>query len=49
MLDRLDDDFGVDTIEMGAAIAVAMEAGVAKFGDAQASKAAPPARSQGWM
>ncbi len=37
MLDRLDDDFGVDTIEMGAAIAVAMEAGVAKFGDAQAA------------
>ena len=26
MLDRLDDDFGVDTIEMGATIAVAMEA-----------------------
>jgi aldehyde:ferredoxin oxidoreductase len=37
MLDRLDDDFGVDTIEMGAAIAVAMEAGIAKFGDAQAA------------
>jgi aldehyde:ferredoxin oxidoreductase len=37
MLDRLDDDFGVDTIEMGATIAVAMEAGVAKFGDAQAA------------
>ena len=37
MLDRLDDDFGLDTIEMGAAIAVAMEAGVAKFGDAQAA------------
>jgi len=36
-LDRLDDDFGVDTIEMGAAIAVAMEAGVAKFGDAEAA------------
>ncbi len=35
MLDRLDDDFGVDTIEMGAAIAVAMEAGIVKFGDAQ--------------
>jgi aldehyde:ferredoxin oxidoreductase len=35
MLDRLDDDFGVDTIEMGATVAVAMEAGVAKFGDAQ--------------
>ncbi|MDP4978962.1 MAG: aldehyde ferredoxin oxidoreductase C-terminal domain-containing protein, partial [Desulfobacterales bacterium] len=37
MLDRLDDDFGVDTIEMGATIAVAMEAGIAKFGDAQAA------------
>jgi len=37
MLDRLDDDYGVDTIEMGATIAVAMEAGVAKFGDAQAA------------
>jgi len=37
MLDRLDDDFGVDTIEMGATIGVAMEAGLAKFGDAQAA------------
>jgi len=37
MMDRLDDDFGVDTIEMGATIAVAMEAGVAKFGDADAA------------
>jgi len=36
-LDRLDDDFGIDTIEMGATIAVAMEAGVAKFGDAKAA------------
>jgi aldehyde:ferredoxin oxidoreductase len=36
-LDRLDDDFGLDTIEMGATIAVAMEAGVAKFGDAKAA------------
>jgi aldehyde:ferredoxin oxidoreductase len=26
-MDRLDDDFGLDTIEMGATIAVAMEAG----------------------
>ena len=32
----MDDDFGVDTIEMGATIAVAMEAGVAQFGDAKA-------------
>jgi aldehyde:ferredoxin oxidoreductase len=37
MLDRMDDDFGVDTIEMGATIGVAMEAGLAKFGDAQAA------------
>jgi aldehyde:ferredoxin oxidoreductase len=37
MMDRLDDDYGLDTIEMGATIAVAMEAGVAKFGDAEAA------------
>jgi len=37
MLDRLDDDYGVDTIEMGATIGVAMEAGIAQFGDAQAA------------
>ncbi|MFH1489148.1 MAG: aldehyde ferredoxin oxidoreductase C-terminal domain-containing protein [Pseudomonadota bacterium] len=37
MLDRLDDDYGVDTIEMGAAIGVAMEAGLAKFGDGAAA------------
>jgi aldehyde:ferredoxin oxidoreductase len=37
MLDRLDDDYGVDTIEMGATIGVAMEAGLAKFGDADAA------------
>ena len=36
-MDRLDDDFGLDTIEMGAAIGVAMEAGIAKFGDAEAA------------
>lgn len=36
-LDRLDDDTGVDTIEMGATIGVAMEAGLAKFGDVQAA------------
>ena len=36
-IDRLDDDYGVDTIEMGATIAVAMEAGVAEFGDAEAA------------
>ncbi len=37
MLDRLDDDYGLDTIEMGATIGVAMEAGLAKFGDADAA------------
>jgi aldehyde:ferredoxin oxidoreductase len=37
MLDRLDDDYGIDTIEMGATIGVAMEAGVAEFGDAEAA------------
>jgi len=36
-LDRLDDDYGLDTIEMGATIAVAMEAGVAEFGDGKAA------------
>jgi aldehyde:ferredoxin oxidoreductase len=36
-LDRLCDDIGVDTIEMGATIGVAMEAGLAQFGDGQAS------------
>jgi aldehyde:ferredoxin oxidoreductase len=33
MLDFLDDDIGLDTIEMGAAIGVAMEGGLLKFGD----------------
>jgi aldehyde:ferredoxin oxidoreductase len=37
MMDFLDDNYGVDTIELGATIAVAMEAGVAKFGDADAA------------
>ncbi len=37
MMDYLDDNYGLDTIEMGATIAVAMEAGVAKFGDADAA------------
>jgi len=36
-IDRMDDDFGLDTIEMGATIAVAMEAGLAQFGDAEAA------------
>lgn len=34
MLDFLDDNIGLDTIEMGATIGVAMEAGLLKFGDA---------------
>jgi len=37
MLDRLCDDYGLDTIEMGVTIAVAMDAGLAKFGDAEAA------------
>ena len=32
-LDRMDDDFGLDTIEMGVTIGVAMDAGLAEFGD----------------
>jgi aldehyde:ferredoxin oxidoreductase len=36
-IDRLDDDYGLDTIEMGATVGVAMEAGLAKFGDAEAA------------
>jgi len=36
-LDFWDDNYGLDTIEMGATIAVAMEAGLAKFGDAKAA------------
>jgi aldehyde:ferredoxin oxidoreductase len=34
-LDFLDDDLGLDTIEMGATLGVIMEAGLLKFGDAQ--------------
>jgi len=37
MMDRLDDDFGLDTIEMGATIGVAMDAGLAEFGDSEAA------------
>jgi aldehyde:ferredoxin oxidoreductase len=37
MMDRLDDDYGLDTIEMGATIGVAMDAGLADFGDAEAA------------
>jgi len=34
-LDFMDDNYGLDTIEMGAAIGVAMEGGLLKFGDGQ--------------
>jgi aldehyde:ferredoxin oxidoreductase len=34
-MDRMDDDLGLDTIEIGATIGVAMAAGVVPFGDAQ--------------
>ncbi|MDF2633181.1 MAG: Aldehyde ferredoxin oxidoreductase [Pelosinus sp.] len=37
LMNRLCDDYGVDSIETGVAIGVAMEAGVAKFGDSQAA------------
>jgi aldehyde:ferredoxin oxidoreductase len=37
MLDFLDDNYGLDTIEMGVTIGVAMEAGLLKFGDAEAA------------
>jgi len=36
-MDFLDDDTGLDTIEMGVTIGVAMEAGLLKFGDADAA------------
>ena len=35
MLDFLDDNYGLDTIEMGATVGVAMEGGLLKFGDGQ--------------
>jgi len=34
-MDRLDDDIGLDTIEMGATIGVAMEGGLLEFGDVE--------------
>ncbi|MBM4091497.1 MAG: aldehyde ferredoxin oxidoreductase [Planctomycetes bacterium] len=34
-MDRMDDDLGLDTIETGVTIAVAMDAGIIPFGDAQ--------------
>lgn len=36
-MNRQCDDYGVDSIEMGVTLAVAMEAGVAKFGDSAAA------------
>jgi len=36
-LDRRCDDYGLDTMEMGNAIGVAMEAGIASFGDGKAA------------
>jgi len=36
-MDRMDDDLGLDTIETGATIGVAMEAGIIPFGDAEAA------------
>lgn len=36
-MDYMDDNFGVDTIETGATIAVAMDAGVIPFGDGEAA------------
>jgi len=35
MLDFLDDNYGLDTIEMGVSLGVAMDAGLLKFGDAE--------------
>ncbi len=35
MMDFLDDNYGLDTIEMGVTLGVAMEAGLLKFGDAE--------------
>ena len=39
LLNRMCDDYGVDSIEMGVALGVAMEAGLAKFGDCEAALA----------
>ena len=36
-IDRLCDDYGIDTMEIGGAIGVAMEAGIRPFGDAKAA------------
>lgn len=39
-LNRLCDDYGLDTIEVGAALGIAMEAGILKFGDVERVKEA---------
>ena len=36
--DRMCDDFGLDTIDTGAAMAVAMEGGLLQFGDARGAE-----------
>jgi len=38
VLNRMCNDFGVDSIEMGAALGVAMEAGLAEFGDGEGAR-----------
>jgi aldehyde:ferredoxin oxidoreductase len=45
--DRLCDDIGVDTIDVGGALALLMEAGVLNFGDAQGALAAVAEIGQG--
>ncbi|MDR3204785.1 MAG: aldehyde ferredoxin oxidoreductase [Deltaproteobacteria bacterium] len=45
--DRLCDDTGVDTIDVGGALAVLMEAGALKFGDAKGALAAAAEISEG--
>jgi aldehyde:ferredoxin oxidoreductase len=37
MMDRLSDDFGLDTIEMGVALGIAMEGGMIPWGDGKAA------------
>lgn len=37
ILDRMYDDFGLDTMDMGVALSIAMDAGLAEFGDGEAA------------
>ncbi|MDA8235666.1 MAG: aldehyde ferredoxin oxidoreductase [Clostridia bacterium] len=46
-LNRLCDDYGLDTIEVGAAIGIAMEAGILPFGNFTAAKEAIQSIAQG--